>query len=167
MYMKRLIDNLEQLNQIFHALANGITVQDSKGRLLFVNQKAAEMMNCKTPEDAIAKGGLEIVKDFKFFSENGKLLEVTDLPGRLALQGIHESEMIVRYASDKFPKMRWTSIKAAPIFDTSGKVVLVVNVLQDITELKGAESRLKEANKRITKLLEDVLTKDIGLNSSR
>jgi PAS domain S-box-containing protein len=159
--MKRLINNVEQLSQVLNSIANGITVQDPSGKLVFVNEMAARMMNCDSPEEALEKGGAEIVKEFKYFNEQDQPVSVADLPGRLALSGVDEPEMIVGFTSKKHPEMRWTSIKAMPIFDADGKVMLAVNVLQDVTRLKQAERELKEANERITGLMEEVLIKQI------
>jgi two-component system, sporulation sensor kinase A len=155
--MKRLIRNVEQLNQVLHAIANGVTVQDTSGKLIFVNQAAARMMNCVSPEEALEKGGLAIVRGFKFYDENGRAIGLSELPGRQALQGVEEPEMIVGYAPDDKSEMRWTSLKAMPVFDDQGKVMLAVNVMQDITRLKAAERQLKEANDRVTRLLEKTL----------
>lgn len=55
--MKRLTASVSRLTQVLHGIANGITVQDPDGRLVFVNRAAARMMNCATPEEAVAKGG--------------------------------------------------------------------------------------------------------------
>ena len=138
-------------------MANGLTVQDPSGRLVFVNAAAARMMNCRTPEEAVEKGGLAIASEFTYYDASGKRLKTTDLPGRLALSGHDEPEITVGYTSLAHPRMRWTTIKAMPIFDEDHQVILAVNVLQDVTQLKESEIRLKKANERITKLLEQTL----------
>lgn len=158
--MQRLISDIDQLNQILHGIAHGITVQDPSGKLVFVNRVAARMMNCAGPEDALRKGGAKIIEGFKFYDEQGRAIPVAQLPGRQALQGVEEPEMIVGYAAPHYEGMRWTSLKAMPVVDTEGKVILSVNVMQDITKLKETERQLKAANDRITKLLEQTLRVD-------
>ena len=57
-------------------------------------------------------------------------------------------------------RIRWTKVKALPIKDDQGKTILSVTVMEDITDLKSTEQRLKDANSRITKLLEQALSVD-------
>lgn len=155
--MKRLLKSTALLEHVLHAVANGITIQDPLGNLVFVNVAAAQTMNCRTPQEAVAKGGLAIVKGFTFYDIKGNPVRVTDLPGRLTLTGVPEPEMVIAYTANGDSKIHWTSIKAMPIIDDTGKVILAVNVLQDITTLKENERDLKKANSRVTKLLEQTL----------
>ena len=156
-YMERLITNVAQLDQVLHGVANGITIQDPAHKLVFVNRAAARMMNCKSPAEAVKKGGAAILEGFKFYNEHGRPIRLQDLPGRRALAGVEEPEMIVGYTSTKHEGIRWTSIKAMPVFGENGQVSLAVNVLQDMTQLKETERQLREANARITRLLEKAL----------
>lgn len=155
--MKQLLTSLTQLNQVLHGVANGITVQDATGKLVFVNQAAARMMNCASPEAAVEKGGAGILKGFKFYDEHMRPITPADFPGRHALQGVREPEMLIAYTTDDKASLHWTIVKAMPVLDEHGQVTLAVNVLQDVTHLKETETRLKEANARITKLLEQAL----------
>jgi PAS domain-containing protein len=159
--MKRLIANVERLTQVLNAVANGITVQDHEGKLVFVNESAARMMHCSSSEEALAKGGMAILEEFDFFDLHGRPLDPKHLPGRQALQGVPEPSVIVGYLwRGKPDSLRWTTIKALPITDEEGKVLLSVNVLEDVTEQMRVERQLKEANARVTKLLEQTLTVD-------
>jgi PAS domain S-box-containing protein len=155
--MKRLLSSVEQLQQVLHGIANGITVQDPSGKVIFVNQAAARMMNCQTPEEALEKGGAALLATFDFFDESGRPVKLADLPGRRALKGAEEPEMVISYTPRGGSERRWTAIKAMPIKDATGAVILAVNVMQDITALKRVEHELKDANERITKLLENAL----------
>jgi hypothetical protein len=81
------------------------------------------------------RGGAGIVEGFKFYDDRGRRLNLADLPGRQALAGVEEPEVIVSYTSDKdkHQSRRWTAIKAMPVFD-AGSVRLAVNVLNDVTQ---------------------------------
>jgi PAS domain-containing protein len=156
--MQRLTASVDRLTQVLNAVANGITVQDTTGKLIFVNESAARLMDCTSPAEAIAKGGSSITKDYDLFDEQGRKLTIAELPGRQALRGVPEPTMVVKYSPrDSTKPVRWTAIKALPVKDDAGKVVLSVNVLEDITAQKNAELQLKDANARITKLLEKTL----------
>lgn len=152
-----LTANAKQLVQILHAVADGITVQNAAGQLVFVNQAAAKMMGFETPDEVLKMGGQAIAASFRIFDEQGQPLSLQALPGRRALQGIDEPELIVGFTSGDQPELRWAAIKALPIINSVGTVELVVNVIQDVTRLKQIELDLREANDRITKLLEQTL----------
>lgn len=155
--MNDLISTPAQFEQILHSLANGVTIQDAQGKLLFVNKTAATMMDCASPEEAVVKGGADIVARFNLFDDHNQPLGLADLPGRQALKGGDEPAKIVGFQPVGGGEVRWTSIKAQAVLDKDGKVSLAVNVLQDITELKNTELRLREANDRVTELLAQAL----------
>jgi two-component system, sporulation sensor kinase A len=152
-----LTANAQQLVQIMHAIADGITVQNASGQLVFVNQAAATLMGFKTPDEVLKLGGQAIAATFKIFDEQGQPLSLQALPGRRVLQGIDEPEIVVGFTSKNHPTIRWAAIKALPIINSAGTVELAVNVIQDITHLKQTEFDLREANERVTKLLEQTL----------
>lgn len=156
--MNRLTSDAGHLTQVLDAVANGITIQDTSGRLVFVNQAAARMMGFASGDDAIAKGGAGILAEFEYYDEHGRPMKPDEFPGRLALQGQAEPKKIVGHRRRGSHKtLSWTAVKALPVKDEAGHVVLSVNVLEDITAQKYVESQLKEANARITKLLEQTL----------
>ena len=158
--MKRLTTSPDRIIQVLNAVANGITVQEPGGRLVFVNPSAARMMDCRTPEEAIELGGVGIMAKFKFYNTHGIEISAQDLPGRKALRGVPEPRMTVSFSPRSHPdEIRWTTIKALPVKDEEGNVVLSVNVLEDITAQKRVERQLKEANARITNLLEQTLSR--------
>ncbi|HEX3082365.1 MAG TPA: PAS domain-containing protein [Candidatus Saccharimonadia bacterium] len=156
--MKRLA-TVSGLTQVLNSVANGITVQDPEGKLVFVNQAAARMMNCESAAEVMQLGAEGILKQVKFFNESGEALKPSDLPGRKALQGHDEPEVTISYVSKWNPQTRWATISARPVYDDEGKLILAVNVIQDITPLKRAEADIKAANDRITQILEEVLEK--------
>jgi len=155
--MKRLVGDVNLLKQILDAVASGITVQDPDGKLVYVNPAATRFLNCDTPEEALALGSEAIVKQFHFFDENGRPLSVKDLPGRRALKGEVEAAKIIGSTSAKTRGTLWSSVKALPVKDASGQVILAVNVFEDITASKESEAKLRDANQRITDLLAKTL----------
>jgi PAS domain S-box-containing protein len=155
--MKRLLSNTNRLVQVLNAIGNGVIVQDTAGHLIFVNLAAARMMHCVSPEDAIQKGPAAIVAEFELRAESGQPLAPETLPGRRALAGEVEPGVIIGFRHKAGDTWRWTSLKASPVLDEEGEVILAVSVLEDVTAVKEAEMRLRDANDRITKLLAKAL----------
>lgn len=151
---------VKQLETILQSVADGITVLNSKGDFVYVNQAAAGLMGFRTPEEVLAMSSGEIMARYELLNENFQPMEYSELPGRRAMQGEEEPVKVVGFKMIHSSQLRWSSVKAKPIYGKDGKIEFAVSVFQDITKLKNTELRLKEANKRITKLLESVLDND-------
>lgn len=150
----------QQLEAILQHIADGITVQNQTGELVYINPTAATILGYDCTTAAMEAGPATIIGKFEVFDEKEHPIPLTSLPGRRAMRGEAEPAMIIGFKHAGQTKVRWSSVKASPIYDEAGQVSHVVNVFQDITPLKDAELKLKDANKRITKLLEDVLKVD-------
>lgn len=157
----RLLASKEQLEKILQHVADGITVQSKAGGLVYVNQSAAKIMGFSEPSEVYSVSVTDLLSRFEIMDENLQPLDIAELPGRLALKGEEEPAKIIGFRVRPHNKVSWSSVKASPIYDKPGEVGFVVNVFQDITDLKQTEIELREANNRITKLLETVLDKDI------
>lgn len=157
--MRRFVASISNVTRVLNAVASGIVIQDPDGKLVFVNEAAAHIFLCESPEDAMRKGAKAIAEEFDYFDEHGNKMDWDKVPGRQALLGIDEPKRLIGYSKHKdTKKIRWTSVRALPIKDDSGKIILAVTVMEDISDLKSTERRLKDANARVTKLLEQTLT---------
>jgi PAS domain S-box-containing protein len=133
----------DQLDVIFQNVADGITVQDSTGALVYVNETAAWMSGYKSSIDMI-ENPLEWMERFEICDEQGKKFNLLRLPGRRALGGEKTPEELIQFIDKKTKEKRWSIVKARPFFDEDGKVVLVINIVQDLTERKEIEERKDE-----------------------
>lgn len=156
--MRRLVASISNVTKVLNAVASGIVIQDPEGNLVFVNDTAAHIFLCESPEEAIRKGAKAIADEFDYFDEHGNKMKLDQVPGRQALLGVDEPKRLIGYSKHKgTKKVRWTSVRALPIKDDAGNTILAVTVMEDISDLKSTERRLKDANSRVTKLLEQTL----------
>ena len=156
--MKRLLTGVNRLTQVLNAINNGITVQDPTGKVVFANDAAARILGVASGDKVVEAGGRAILGKFDFYDKDDNQLSPEALPGRRALKGIAEPEMVIGYRPiGEDSELKWATIKAQPIQNRYGKVVLAVNVFQDVTLQLSTERQLKEANARVTKLLEQTL----------
>jgi PAS domain-containing protein len=157
--MRRFVAKIDNVTKVLNAVASGIVIQEPEGGLVFVNEAAARIFMCDSPEAAMKKGAKGIFADFDYFDERGDPIPPERIPGRQALLGVDEPNQLIGYSKHKnTKKIRWTSVRALPIKDDDGKTILAVTVMEDITNLKSTERHLKEANARITKLLTQTLS---------
>src|SRR4029079_14917577 len=69
----------------------------------------------------------------------GEPYPIEALPGRRARGGEDHAETVVRFRLRDTGEERWSAVKAAPIRDHDGHVVMAINVIEDITVHKRAE----------------------------
>ena len=76
-----------QLEAVLTNLAAAVTVQAPDGSVVYVNQAAAEMMGCSSPDEMLATPLAELLDAFVILDEDGRPFDLRNLPGRHALAG--------------------------------------------------------------------------------
>lgn len=137
-----LFRELSSVEQRFEAvldnLADAVTVQADDGRLVYANQAAADMLDAASREELVATPPGELVDRFESFMEDGSPLDAECLPGRQVLRGDEPDPLLVRALGKSSGQERWRVIKASPV-SLPDERRLVVNVIEDVTEVKRAE----------------------------
>jgi PAS domain S-box-containing protein len=128
-----------QLAAALANLAEAVTVQDARGRLVYANQAAADLLGYASPAEVVAQAGLAIAQRVDSHHADGRPLLVEDLPGRRVLAGEEPEPLLVRARDPQSREERWRVIKASAVRDDAGKVRYAVNVIEDVTEVKRAE----------------------------
>jgi PAS domain-containing protein len=150
----------DQFRAILEHIVDGVVVQDMNAQIVYLNPAAAKMLRFSSPAEALEAGVDGILRAFDALcDEHGRPLPVEMLPGRQALRGQPEPVRIVRVGLQEEGEhtWRWAWVKASPIQDEKRQLEYVVTVFQEITAMKQTELGLKDANHRITRLLEEVL----------
>src|SRR4051812_43424159 len=86
----------DRLGAVLHAVADGVTVQDRTGRVVYANAAAARLIGSPSVDALLAASPQAIAAGFELFDENGDPLSVSELPGRVALAGIEPPPRTVR-----------------------------------------------------------------------
>lgn len=129
----------DQFRTILEGIADGVTVQDGSGRLIFANDAAARMNGFDSAEQMLHAPPLELLDSFEIRDERGFPVEPDQLPGRRALKGEEAPEMVIRFRIRATAEERWSVVKARPVFDERGEPEMAINVFRDITDRKRAE----------------------------
>jgi len=135
----------EELFSIFENSSVGIDLVDSKGNFLEVNSKLAELLGYTTEEllklninDVTHPEDIELSKnEFIPLFENKKT-----------------SYKIEKRYLKKDGSYFWADLSVTPIKNDLGQIVAVTGVIQDITERKISEERLKSKNKELENIIE-------------
>ena len=128
-----------QLTVALSTLAEAVTVQHARGALMYANDAAARMLGFDSPRDLLATPVHELFGKFESFNEDGSPLRMDDLPGRHVLAGVEAPPLVTRSVNVETGEEHWRVTKASGVHDRDGNVSLVVNVIEDITEVKRAE----------------------------
>jgi PAS domain S-box-containing protein len=147
----------DQLEAILRGVADGVTAQAPDGSLVFANDAAVSTLGFDTAEELLAAPLEEVMSRFQVFDEEGEPFPLSELPGRRALDGEDSPEALVRFRTVATGADRWSVVKASPLFDDAGNVVLAINVFEDITEHKVAQDQqqyLAEASRVLASSLD-------------
>jgi signal transduction histidine kinase len=127
-----------QLAAILRSITDGITVQDATGALIYANDAAARIVGYASAAEFLATPIEQMLTRFDVYREDGTPLALADLPGRKALGGV-EAELTLRFRVLATGETRWSTVRAMPVLDETGRVVQAVNVFRDITDRRALE----------------------------
>ncbi len=164
--LKSLRRSRDQLDIYLRDMANGITVQDRSGKLIYANYEAAKLMGFASAESLINASGDDLLERFEIFDEFGERFPASSLPGRLALLGMHYPEAMLRYHFKDTGREQWSYTKARPLFDEKGQVQAAISLFLDITEVKQAQQALAAQREQLRVTLRSigdaVIATDLG-----
>jgi PAS domain S-box-containing protein len=140
----RLFSDLRQLEERLEAIlvnvAEAITVVDRAGQTVFANQAAAELLGAATPGELIGATPGTIMRRFVVTDEQGRELDLEDMPGRRLFRGERPEPLLVRNIVRATGEERWIMARSSPIADPdTGQMLYAVNVFEDVTNIKRAQ----------------------------
>lgn len=130
---------VEELAAALGSLAAAVTVQDGRGRLVYANQAAAELLGCSSTEELLATPPAELIQRFESFTEDGAPLDPDALPGRRVLRGEEPEPLLVRAINRATGEERWQMVKASAVPAGAGGELRAINIIEDVTQTKRTE----------------------------
>jgi PAS domain S-box-containing protein len=140
----RLYSDLQRLEQRLEAvlvnIAEAITLVDARGRTVFANQAAADLLGFATPGELTRARPGTIMSRFIVQDEEGRELDLESMPARRLFRGERPEPLLVRNIVRATGEERWLIVRSSPIPDPdTGRIGYVVNVFENITEVKRAQ----------------------------
>jgi PAS domain S-box-containing protein len=130
----------ERLEAVLANIAEAITLVDSRGRTVFANQAAADLLGFATPDELTRARPGTIMSRFIVEDEQGRELGLESMPARRLFRGEQPDPLLVRNVVRATGEERWLIVRSSPIPDPeTGRIGYVVNVFENITEVKRAQ----------------------------
>jgi PAS domain S-box-containing protein len=130
-----------RLEVILEGVADGITVQDASGGLIFANTAAARFCGAASAEELLRATPAEISARFELLDEQGRAFDPRELPGRKVLGGLPSATSLLRIRDRISGKEPWALVRASAVKDADGRTELAVNIWHDVSEDRRREER--------------------------
>jgi PAS domain S-box-containing protein len=156
-----LVATERQMEALLGELGESVTVQDTTGKVVYANQAAADLLGYASGDEVVAAPLAELIGRFTFLGENREPFPLERLPGRQVLAGETPEPALVRHVTLATGEERWAVIKASAVRNEEGEVILAVNVIEDVTDVKRqelAQRFLSQASKFMATSLDPALT---------
>ena len=129
-----------QLRIALGDLSDAVTVTDAEGRTVYANAVALELLGFATEQELYSAEPDDVMARFEITDEHGAPVGLDALPGSRLLRGERRVDpLLVRNVVRETGEERWLLNKTSPVFDEDGEIVRVVNVIENVTELKREE----------------------------
>jgi PAS domain S-box-containing protein len=131
----------DQLRIIFERVADGIVVHGRDHRVVYANDRGAQLLGFESAEAMIGRE-ISATGDsyYDIFDESGAVIPFERLPSRLVISGeLREPELVERIRHRLTGEERWLVVSSRVVPDEEGKPYLAVTIYRDITEKKRKE----------------------------
>src|SRR3954470_5601469 len=128
-----------RLDAILDNLDEAVTVQDAvTGRTTYANEAAARLLQI-SPEELMTSDPGDIMDRYEVRAEDGSPIDLEALPAWRLRDGEDPGPMTVRNVVRATGEERWLVNRVTGVTDDAGRLALIVNVIEDVTETKRAE----------------------------
>src|SRR5262245_26855743 len=110
-------DAAELLDLLTMGAADGITIQDARGRVVYANLAAAQLTGYASVAEFLDADPADRVGHWEMLTEDGEPFPVDELPGRRALLGEPQAEAVLRVRDRRNGAEFWSLVKATATFD--------------------------------------------------
>jgi PAS domain S-box-containing protein len=129
---ERYRDLSARLEVILDGVADGITVQDLTGKVVFANFAAARVCGFDSTDEFLSTPLDAVMRRFDVFNEAGQPFLPEDFPGRRALDGLEPGSALIRTRDRVTGREWWSRVRASAVMRDS-KPQLAVNIWHEVT----------------------------------
>jgi PAS domain S-box-containing protein len=132
-----------RLEIVLEGVADGITVQDRTGRVIFANSAAARLCGFASVDEFLNTPPQEIVARFELLNEWDQPFDPENLPGRRVLMGAPSHSALLHVRERKTGQDFWSLVRAGAVNGSDGRPELAVNIWHDVSAEHHEERQAK------------------------
>ncbi|MCW3012423.1 MAG: domain S-box protein [Solirubrobacterales bacterium] len=131
----------QRLGVALDTMAGAVLIQRPGKGIVYANQAAADSFGLGTPDAVVRATPEQISGAWDSFNEDGTPLTPDQYPSRRILTGedLHPEPLVTHGVHRVTGREVWLVVKARPVLDEAGRVLMAVSVSEDITAVKRAE----------------------------
>jgi PAS domain S-box-containing protein len=135
----------DQLDIILQGVADGIIVYGPNSRIMYANEKGAQMTGSASVQELLAAQQFSILGRYEIVDEQRQPFPHSQLTHRRVFAGEQEAQVIIGYREKGSEQPEcWSLIKSRPVLGERGEVAMVITIMHDITERMRLEHRKDE-----------------------
>jgi len=131
----------DQLAAILSGVADGIIVQDRRGRVVFANPAALRALGYQELRELQSLSISQLSEHFELLDEYGKRVPLWRLPSYDVLRGKESPERLIHFRSRQQIRDRWFWVRASGVRDGQGRLDLIINIFRDVSEARKTTER--------------------------
>jgi GAF domain-containing protein len=121
------------------SLAEGVTIQNPESEIVYANEAAAHTLGFASAHELMAAPRREVIESFDLYHQDGRPLRGEEFPSHRVLSGEQPEPLLIRAIERATGEERWRLTKSTGILVADGRPRFVVNVIEDVTDVKRAE----------------------------
>jgi serine phosphatase RsbU (regulator of sigma subunit)/PAS domain-containing protein len=132
-----------RFTQLLDALAEAITIRTPSNEIVFANQAALALVGVESLDQLRELTDQSQLGTYEISDERGNPVTLDDLPSAKIAQRGPVEPLLIRGVKRDTGERHWWRLKSSPMEDVDGELIGVFTVIEDLTALKGAESRTR------------------------
>lgn len=129
----------QRLEIVLEGVADGITVQDRTGRVVFANAAAAHICGFQTGAELMDASPADVFNRYEVLDLDGRPFDAAGLPARKALEGSGGSSATLHVRERATRREWWVLLRASAVLGPDGTPELAINIWHDVTLERGHE----------------------------
>ncbi len=131
----------QKFEAILTNIADSVVGMKPDGKIIYANLAAVQAMGFSSPDSFVEFS--QLFDRFEFSDENGQPLTISKMPVEEAFATLIEAHLTVQYRRLDTGERGWYLIKTGPVYGPDNNLLMVIIIVQDITELKRTQEDLK------------------------
>lgn len=138
-------------------IPDAVIVYSPSGDIVYANGLASKFLRFPTLENLLQQNLASLFARYRVTDSSGKVFKLEDMPTSQSLSGHLAVEQVMHFESLSEIDSFWLAAKAFPIISKKQQLKYVVSTYNEITSFIETEEHLRESNRRILAILDNLM----------